>query len=395
MVDMLHKTGASDVSENISRDQHYREKRRATLAGVAVNLPLAVFKIVVGFVGHSQALIADGVHSFSDLLSDALVLAALKVGAKKADVDHPYGHARVETAAMAGVALLLIVAALALGYDAIRRMGLPELLLRPGWLALAVAGLSLALKEGLYWYTIGIARQTRSPLLEANAWHHRSDALSSIAALAGIAGSMLGIPYFDALGALLIAAMLAWVGIKYAWRSVSELVDTGLDPERLRVVREHIADVPGVRRMRRLRTRTMGGHDAYADVGVFVDPYMSLTEAHRVSEAISKRLVTRVDEITDICVHIEPDGHADAPAAFKLPLREEIMPELEQAFAGLEGHDQIQRITLHYLDEAIQVEVLLPLAFAHNKVGAQNLVNAYANAIKPLADLDSIRVLFG
>ncbi len=403
MVDILHKTGARAVSGDPARDKpqdkpqdkQYQRKRRATLAGLAVNLPLAILKIAVGYIGRSQALLADGIHSLSDLISDALVLAALRVGNKKADLDHPYGHARIETAAMAGVALMLLIAATGLGYDALRRLGTPELLLQPGWLALAVAVLSLALKEGLYWYTIKIAKQTRSPLLEANAWHHRSDALSSIAAVAGIAGSMAGMPLLDAVGALIIALMLAWVGVKYAWRSVTELVDTGLDPERLQVVREHIAAVPGVREMRRLRTRTMGGRDAYADVGVFVDPYMSLTEAHRVSEAISKRLVTHVDEITDICVHIEPDGHADAPAAFELPLREEIVPELSKAFAGLDGHHQIQRITLHYLDEAIQVEVLLPLNFAHDQTRAEGIMRSYAAAGQGVAGIGSVQVLFG
>jgi len=391
MVDILHKSGSAGASD----EQNYLAKRRATLAGVAVNLPLAIIKITVGYLGRSQALLADGIHSLSDLVSDALVLAALRVGAKKADIDHPYGHARIETAAMAGVAIMLLLAAAGLGYDAFRRIATPELLFRPGWLALGVAVLSLALKEGLYWYTIGVAKQTRSPLLEANAWHHRSDALSSIAAVVGIAGSMAGVAYMDAIGALVIAIMLAWVGVKYAWRSVSELVDTGLDPERLKVVREHIAAVPGVREMRRLRTRTMGGRDAYADVGVFVDPYMSLTEAHRVSEAISKRLVTHVDEITDICVHIEPDGHADAPAAFELPLREEIVPALEQAFSGLPGHDQIQRITLHYLDEAIEAEILLPLVLAHNEIRAEAAIRDYAKAARNVQGVGSVRVLFG
>lgn len=391
MVDILHNKESAGAAGKI----RYHAKRRATLAGAVVNLPMAIAKILAGYFGHSQALIADGVHSLSDLVSDVLVLTALRVGAKQADIDHPYGHARIETAAVAGVALLLLLAAAGIAYDAVRSIGAPTLLTHPGWLALWVAFASLIVKEGLYWYTIGVAKRTGSSLLHANAWHHRSDALSSVVTVAAIAGSMLGVRYMDALGALLIAVMLTWVGIKYAWRSVAELVDTGLEPARLEVVRAHIAGVPGVRHMRRLRTRTMGGRDAYADVGVLVDPYMSLTEAHRVSEAISKSLIEQVDEISDICVHIEPDGHADAPAAFDLPLREQIVPRLEVACVGLTGCDDIQRITLHYLDDAIEAEVLLPLRYVSDAGQAERIKSAYVQAGESVPGIRALRVLFG
>lgn len=391
MVDILYKKEVAGTTGQA----RYRAKRRATLVGAAVNLPMALGKILAGYFGHSQALIADGVHSLSDLVSDALVLIALRVGAKQADIDHPYGHARIETAAVAGVALFLLLAAAGIAYAAVRSIGDPALLAHPGWLALWVAFASLAIKEGLYWYTIGIAKRTGSALLRANAWHHRSDALSSIVTVIAIVGSMLGVRYMDALGALLIAVMLTWIGVKYAWRSFAELVDTGLDPARLEVVREHIASVPGVRHMRRLRTRTMGGSDAYADVGVLVDPYMSLTEAHRVSEAISKSLIAQVEEISDICVHIEPDGHADAPAAFELPLREQIVPRLRQACAGLTGCADIQRITLHYLDDAIEAEVLLPLQYVDEAGQAERIKSAYAQAGESVPGIRALRVLFG
>lgn len=372
----------------------YRRKRQATLAGAAINLPLAVVKIAAGYFGRSQALLADGLHSLSDLVGDALVLAAIRIGAKRADFDHPYGHARIETAAMIFVSLLLVLAGVGIAYDALRRLAEPSLLLQPGWLALGVAGASLALKEGLYWYTIRAARRTRSPLLEANAWHHRSDALSSVAALVAIGGSMAGMPYLDAAGAMLIAVMLAGLGVRYTWQSLRELVDTGLQPDRLAVVRQHIAAVPGVRRMRRLRTRTMGGRDAFADVGVMVDPYISLTEAHRISEAISARLVDHVDEIADICIHIEPDGHADAPAAYDLPLREDVMAQLREAWRDLPGAGAVQRVTLHYLDEAIDVEVLLPLAAADAHGGAAALQQRFGELAGEVPGVRRIEVLF-
>lgn len=342
----------------------FRHKQRATLIGALVNLPLALVKIVAGVVGHSQALIADGVHSAADLISDAVVLGAVRVSMQKADQDHPYGHARIETAATTLVSLFLLLAAAGIGYDGLSRLLGLAAPARPGWLALAVSVLSLAFKEALFWYTLWVARRARSRLIEANAWHHRSDALSSVAAFIAITGAIGGMPIFDAVGAIVIALMLAFVGLRYGWQSFRELVDTGLDADRVAEVRAQIATVPGVRHMRRLRTRTMGGHDAFADVGVLVDPYISLTEAHRISEAITQRLVGHVHEIADICVHIEPDGHADSDAAHALPLREQVLPQLERAWSHLAAADAIQRVTLHYLNNVIVVEIHLPLAYA-------------------------------
>ncbi len=361
-----------------------RQKQQATAVGALVNLPLAAVKIIAGIFGHSQALIADGIHSAADLLSDALVLAAVRAGGQSADHDHPYGHARMETAATALVSLLLLLTAAAVGYDGITHLINSGQAARPTWLALAIALASLGLKEGLFWYTLKVAQAAQSQLIEANAWHHRSDALASIAALAAIIGAMLGFPVADGLGALVIAVMLAVIGLRYARASFRELVDTGLKPDRLDVVREQIATVPGVRRMRRLRTRTMGGHDAFADVGVFVDPYISLTEAHRISEAISTRLVHRVDEIADICVHVEPDGHADADAAHALPLREQVLPKLERGWAHLAPAPAIRRVTLHYVEDFIEVDVFLPLVYDADDARWQQAFNAIA------ADIDGV-----
>jgi cation diffusion facilitator family transporter len=333
-----------------------REKRVATWAGIAVNLPLAAGKIAVGYLAQSQALIADGVHSLSDLVSDVVVLAAIRQGGKAADFDHPYGHGRFETAATAFVGLLLVLAGLGIAWDAGKRMFSPETLLVPGAAALVVALVALALKEALYRYTIRVARRLRSGLLEANAWHHRSDALSSFVAAAGIAGSMAGLAYLDAVGAVIIAAMLVHVGWRHGRRAVGELVDTGLGPRRIGKIGAAIRGVPGVAGVRGLRTRSIGGA-AYADVGVLVDPRISVSEAHRISEAVRSRLLDRIDEVADICVHVEPDGHADAPAAHALPLRDTVLHALEERWAGLDT-GAVKRVTLHYLDDAIEMELV-------------------------------------
>lgn len=369
----------------------FHAKQRATLVGALVNLPLAVLKIVVGFFGHSQALIADGVHSAADLISDAIVLGAVRVSMQKADREHPYGHARMETAATTLVSLFLLLTAAALAYDGVRDLAGINAIMPPARAALGVAILSLLIKEALFWYTLRIARRSQSKLIEANAWHHRSDALSSVAALVAIGGAIAGYPVLDAVGAIVIALMLGFIGARYGWQSFRELVDTGLKAERIQVVRDEIATVPGVRHMRRLRTRTMGGHDAFADVGVFVDPYVSLTEAHRISEAITTRLVHHVDEIADICVHIEPDGHADSDAAHALPLREQVMPQLERGWAHLSIAADIQRVTLHYVDDVIVVEIQLPLTRADEHAADQAAFDRVAQQVAAVA---RIRLLY-
>ena len=176
-------------------ESDYQEKRRVTLVGAVINLFLAISKVLVGVIGSSQALIADGLHSLSDLASDLMVLVAAKYGSHEADVDHPYGHARFETAATMGLGLMLLIVAGGITLDAIGRLFSPEFLMQPGPLALSAAVFSILSKEALYHYTMQVARRVSSNLLRANAWHHRSDAISSIVVLVGIAGTMAGLPY--------------------------------------------------------------------------------------------------------------------------------------------------------------------------------------------------------
>jgi len=368
------------------------DKTRATTLGAALNLPLAALKILAGIFGHSQALLADGIHSAADLISDTLVFTSVRAASQNADADHPYGHARIETAATGGVALFLLLTAAVLVYDG----GLDVLhaeatAVPPTMLALGVALASLAFKEVLFWYTLAVARRTHSPLLRANAWHHRSDALSSIAAIAGIIGSMAGFPISDGIATIAIAVMLAVIGARYGWESFRELTDAGLTPDRVRAVRERIFSVPGVRRVRRLRTRVMGGHDAFADVGVLVDPYLSLTEAHRISERISSELIGLIDEIADVCVHIEPEGQADKPAAHSLPLREEILPTLRARWATIRAAASIQRVALHYIEDAIWIDLVLPVWLASEDENSQR---QFDRALDGLSIVAGVRLYY-
>ncbi len=280
-------------------------KKKVTLVGAAANFVLAVGKTVVGVIGQSQALIADGIHSLSDLFGDALVLIAARWGSHAADDNHPYGHARIETAATAIVGFLLLAVAAGFVFDSVGRLFDPERQMQPGWIVLVAAALSVAIKEGLYHYTQIVARKTRSPLIAANAWHHRSDAFSSVVVIIGAGGAVAGFPWLDPLAAIFVAIMVGWVGWQFIGSSVAELVDTGLSPEKLEELDRLISSVEGVRGHEQLRTRKMAGQ-AFMDVRIHLDPDLTLREADRIARKVQKVLIEKVPEMTDVVVGISP-----------------------------------------------------------------------------------------
>ncbi len=282
-------------------DNHWPAKRRVTLVGAVINLLLSVGKIVGGIVGQSQALIADGVHSLSDLLSDALVLFASRWGSLEADHNHPYGHERIETLATLGVGLLLLAVGAGFLIDSVGRLLNPERLWTPGWLAFGIAVLSVLTKEGLYHYTVRVARQTGSSLLRANAWHHRSDAFSSVVVIIGIGGALAGLLWLDAVAAAIVGIMLGWVGWRLLGEAATELVDTGLSERELDALAETIDAVDGVRGHGRLRSRRMGGR-IFVDVRVLVDGQLTVREGHKIAEQVRLRVIDQLPGNADVVV---------------------------------------------------------------------------------------------
>jgi cation diffusion facilitator family transporter len=334
----------------------YAETKRVTIIGAVIDLILGVAKIGIGIVGHSQGLVADGIHSLSDLVTDFLVLWAAKYGSLEADADHQYGHERIQTVATVFLGAALIVVALGIAIDAIDRLINPESLQTPARLTLLVAAISIVAKEWVYHYTMRVARRTRSALLKANAWHSRSDALSSGVVLVGILGAIAGLTYLDSVAAVIVAAMIIRVGWHFGWDSVQELIDTGLDKTRLEKMRRSMLAVEGVRDLHRLRTRRMG-HQVIADVHVMVEPLISVSEGHRISEEVERVLEGELQDDTDITVHIDPEEDESAPPAL-LPLRGEIVPQLASQWSEL-SETPIDHVVLHYLDRKVDVELHL------------------------------------
>jgi cation diffusion facilitator family transporter len=373
--------------------QRYRESRKVTVVGAGINAVLAVLKVVVGLFSHSHALITDGIHSFSDLASDAVVLYAAKHGSQDADEEHPYGHARIETAFTVALGLLLLLVALGISLDAGRRLLNPELLLRPEPLALFVAIASLLSKEALYHYTAHAAKRLRSPLLHANAWHHRTDALSSVVVLVGVAGAMFGVDDLDALASVGVALMIAKIGWDLGWNAIRELVDTGLAPERVARIQSYITQVDGVKGMHMLRTRRMGG-SALVDVHIQVDSLLSVSEGHQIGEFVRAKLVREVEEVADVTVHIDSEDDDASILCNALPLRHEVIAQLHDRWRPLLDLTVIRNINLHYLSGRIDVELILPIALIENTEQAQHLVQSLREAIEDIDPLGALQVYF-
>jgi len=365
-----------------SRRERHHEVRRVTLVGAGVDLALGIGKLAAGYVAQSQALIADGVHSLSDLLTDAIVIFASREANREADAEHPYGHARIETAGTVGLAISLLLVATGVGFDAVRRLFDPDLLLRPTVLALWVALGSVVVKEALYHYTMRSARRLRSELLAANAWHSRSDAVSSLVVIAGVGGALAGLPYVDAVAAVVVAALIARIGIRLAWSSVGELIDTGLDRARVDAISSAILEVDGVAALHTLRTRRMAGK-ALVDVHILLrDPRLSVSEGHQISEIVRARLIERIEEVSDVMVHIDPEDDEVEHATMGLPLRKSALSALYRLWEEVPESTRIEEIRLHYLNGQINPEIILPVSLVREADTLRTRFNA------PLAAAD-------
>ena len=377
----------------LTRDERYSEARHVTLVGAVVDLLLGVAKIVVGFIGNSQALIADGVHSLSDLATDVIVLLAMKHGSRAADEEHPYGHGRIETLATVVLGVALLAVAIGIAYDASLRLLNPELLPHPGWLALSVATISIVAKEAIYHYTMRVANRLNSQLLRANAWHSRSDAISSVVVVIGITGAMNGLPWLDAVAAIAVGAMVGKIGAELAWHSAQELIDRAMEPEQVTKIRAAILSVNGVKALHMLRTRRMA-NDGLVDVHILVDPKSSVSEGHLISERVRQAVMEKVDGITEVMVHIDPeDDEVSAPSS-DLPMRDEVLALLQRRWQGIEETPDTDHIRLHYLDGKIHVEVSLPLQKVRDIDQAKALARQLARLAEEEDSIADVQVSF-
>ena len=346
------------IAPELSRDGRYRATRFVTVVAAVVNSVLAATQIFTGWLFQSQALIADGVHTLSDLVSDGVVLFAASKASASPDRDHPYGHGRIETLATIIVGLLLALAALSIAWAAGQRLLAWETLVGPAPAALAFALITIVAKEGLYQYTVRVARRIQSPLLQANAWHHRSDAISSVVVLFGIGGALAGWPWLDAVAALVVAVFILHMAWRLMFNSAAELIDTALEPEQVDKIRAAIVAVPGVKSAHMLRTRKLGG-EAAADVHVQVAPRISVSEGHQIADEVYRSVIRSMSNLRDVTVHVDPENDEEQLRSVGLPLRPVITGYIRSAWEAEPELAAVEEVDLHYLSGRVHITVTL------------------------------------
>ena len=342
--------------------ERFAAAQKSTWISIWINLLLTVLQVVGGIFGKSQALIADGLHSLSDLLADIMVLFANRHGNRHADANHPYGHARIETAATLILGVTLAVLGVLLLVAAGMRLQNPQNIQAVHPMTLWIALFTLFAKEGLFRYMLAVAKRVRSQMLVANAWHARSDAASSLVVVIGIGGNLLGYTFLDLVAAAAVGVMIAHMGGKIALEALAELVDTGLEAEEVEAIRSTLLATPGVRGLHELRTRKMAD-DALVDAHVIVDPKISVSEGHYIAEAARQAVLTQ-HHVMDVMVHIDPEDDLQAKPNAHLPHRDALLSHLAQRLG--DSLPLGNRTILHYLDGKVDVDLFVDLAVYHD-----------------------------
>jgi cation diffusion facilitator family transporter len=295
-----------DDSEDLQQSPALRAAAasRSTWVSVAVNLVLTGLQIVVGVLSKSQSLIADGIHSLSDLVADFVVLFASHHGQKDADADHPYGHHRFETAASLVLGVLLLAVGAGMCWSAFLKLEQPESVQRVHVVALWVACGALIAKELLFRYMLAVAKRVKSSMLVANAWHARADAASSLVVSVGIAGNLAGYPILDPIAAAIVGFMVAKMGWKFGWAALHDLMDRSIDEKEVQAIRRTLEETPGVSGVHDIRTRKMGDM-IIVDAHIEVDATLTVEAGHDIAVEARSRVMKR-HRVLNLMTHVDP-----------------------------------------------------------------------------------------
>ncbi len=296
-----------EEKKGMIRDEFQRTANRVSIVTITGNAILSVMKLAAGGAAHSGAMISDAVHSASDVFSTVVVMIGIRLAAKESDREHPYGHERLECVAAIILAMVLFATGLGIGMEALKNIfgGDYERLQIPGIAALAAAVLSIVSKEAMYWYTRYYAKKIDSSALMADAWHHRSDAFSSVGALIGIAGARLGFPVMDSAASLVIFVFIAKAAFDIFKDAVDKMVDHSCDEETERQIYDCVMENERVLGIDLLQTRIFG-NKIYVDVEIQVDGLYSLQEAHEIAELVHERIEQEFRKVKHIMVHVNP-----------------------------------------------------------------------------------------
>lgn len=333
---------------------HEREKivHNITVYGMVMDIFLSAAKLIIGAIYHSPGLVADGVHSLSDMLTDIFVLVINRFAHDAPDEEHPYGHARFETVGTVLLGAILLLVALGMGYEYAQQLISKHSPVQPSAWALVIVVLSLFGKEWQYRFTLAAARKVNSPMLEANAWHSRSDAFSSLVVLVGVSATLLGYPLVETVAALLVAVLIGKMGFSLSWNALHQLTDKGLTAEQHAICIEALQNTPGVVNVHMLRGRLMS-HQIFIDVHIQVSASISVSEGHQIGELAMVNVRNALRDVKDITLHI--DYEADDAMCFieYAPLRNEI----EQALKAYPTLNSFEKLQIHYRKQRVDLEL--------------------------------------
>ncbi|WP_203300999.1 cation diffusion facilitator family transporter [Marinobacter sediminum] len=354
--------------QNLSGEK--KAASRVTIIGMILDVILGLIKVIAGALFHSQALVVDGIHSFTDVASDLVVLGVMRVSRKEPDQEHPYGHQRIETFGTLVLGSILIAVGAALAWENTLRLIEGKADIVPGWPVLLAAAVSVASKEWIYHYTRRVGLAIRSDLILANAWHSRSDAFSSVVVLISTTGAMAGFLWLDVLAAVVIAGIIIHIGWKFSWDSVKELVDTGLSPADTEMLKDIARQTDGVRNVHELRSRRMG-HDILLDIHLLVRPDISVSEGHQIGMQVVSGMRHALDNIRDINFHIDAENDEDhSPTSERLPHRDEIHRVLVDHVGDLPSNT---RLRLHYLKNKVHLELFFDTSAGSDILTAERI----------------------
>ena len=360
---------------------------KVTLVGAAANLLLSIIKLLGGIFGNSTAMIADAAHSLSDLLTDAVVLFTHKIGRMPKDEGHPYGHGRAESIGAVMVGAIIIFAGIGLGYETFQIVASGQFRI-PGWIAALSAVLSIVINEGIFRYTLKVGEKIHSPSIIANAWHHRSDAISSIAALIGIVAGFSGYPIMDPVAGAIVGLMIIRVGYVIVAEGISDLMDSALSEDKTEDTRRAIDEIQEVSEFHDLRTRRMGGK-VFMDVHILVDPDLTVTEGHKIAESVRHKLIQTMDNIEDVLVHVDAEDDTEEKPIYKAN-REELHSIIDPILLSIDEALVKTRLQVHYAKGQTIVDL-----FVKRKDGkplSENLLQELSSRLEGLAKVDRVRI---
>jgi cation diffusion facilitator family transporter len=382
---------ANPKAPTLDDAERSRKIQQVTLVAMATNLCLSVLQVVIGVLGNAFSLVVDAVHTFSDLLTDGLVFLAARKGADPADDEHPYGHERFETVVSLFLGMVLVAVGAGFLWSAGARIQSADALPPLHPIALWMALFTLLAKEALFRFSLAASRRLSSRMLEANAWHARTDAASSLVVAIGIGGGLLGYRFIEPLAAALVGFMIVRMGLRLAYAAIRELVDTAVSKELVIKIQKTIEDTPGVIDGHELRTRRMA-HRVLCDAHIQVDPRVTVSEGHYISERVRRRICEAHPQVHDVLVHVDPEDDLEVfelPRA-RVPDRATLVAHARQIVGdGLPAPD---RVLVHYLGGRVEIELFYPLAALGDTQAGATLAERIREGLASRPEIRSLRV---